>query len=577
MCGIFAYLGDAIDPTVVREHFEQIKYRGPDGTQWTHPNNAKNLTFGFHRLAINGLDEISSEPLNKDGLFLICNGEIYNAPQLIQAYNLPNKTTNDCEVILLMYQLYGPDRFVELLDQFDGVFSLVLYDSHNGRLFIANDPIGIRPLYWSSPNGDLKYAIQLAGVPETNYTSPYPSLRWEFAVASEPRALNWTGQAIHFFPPGHYFSVAFTPSILTNPGSSAPQMLVPISYQFMRFYHYSFPINLHQTREQIINSYRSLLSQAVRKRLLSDRPIGCLLSGGLDSSLVTALVAGEFKRAGKRPPSTFSIGLPGSPDVYWAQIVANHLGTDHHVILVDEAEFLGVIPEVIKGIQSYDITTVRASCGNWLLGKYIKKNTDCVVIFNGDVSEEIHASYLYCSRAPDPFSFHEDNLRLLREVHKYDVLRSARSMENHSLEPRSPFADKNLVRFVMSIDPNLKFFGKNGRIEKELMRASFPDLLPTDVLYRKKTAFSDGVSDQNRSWHDIIREFVDVQVSDEEFESQRTLYTVNPPPTKEAYYYRKIYEEILPNQGHLIPKYWMPRFVPDAQDPSARTLEGYAE
>jgi asparagine synthase (glutamine-hydrolysing) len=565
MCGIFAYISsNPISETQseqLKNEFDKIKYRGPDDTKWVLVY--KNLVLGFHRLAINGLGHENDDPLKLGKSLLICNGEIYNYKKLQATYNFKFNTQNDCEVILHMYELFR-DNVSELFRQLDGVFSFILIDTEFHKIYIANDPIGIRPLY--------------------NVVAPMSG----YAFASEPIALNWTQNQeiykhshfkrkretntsfdstskIEFFPPGHYLEIKYTTDYDDN-------LCLPDAVSSpIRYYHYQYPINNFYTIEQIFETYRMLLTQAVHKRLISDRKIGCLLSGGLDSSLITAITAREFLQQGKTL-DTFSIGLKGSPDLMYARKVSEFYNTNHHEVVVTESQFLECIPEVIRAIQSYDITTVRASCGNYLLGKYIKENTDCVVILNGDVSEEIHASYFYSRMAPNNHEFNKDNIRLLKEVHQYDVLRSARSMESTSLEARTPFADKHLVSFVMSIDPKLKRHNEKI-IEKCLIRESFVGYLPDEVLFREKTAFSDGVSQKRRSWHEIIRDFVEKQVSDEEFTTKSQLFFHNRPHTKEAYYYRKCFETVLPGQGHLVQEYWMPRFIDGVTDPSARVLE----
>jgi asparagine synthase (glutamine-hydrolysing) len=584
MCGIWALLatdGDKISETDAAElkpFFDRIQYRGPDDSKWLIVDKNRNLLWGFHRLAINGLGHSNDEPLRLDNLVLICNGEIYNYPKLQATHQFTLNTANDCEIILHMYRLYGADRFVEMVHQLDGVFSFQLYDGDTDSLYVANDPFGIRPLYWTVLDGPRVNDVFVAD------GQFHPITLSTVAWASEPKALTFVGQPVDFFPPGH---VCVVKNLNRVPDSARKVPAPAPELKLERYYNYRWTVNFWLDPVDIPKMYLGALTRAVNKRLLSDRPIGCLLSGGLDSSMVTALVVQESAKrnggAGKHKLQTFSIGLAGAPDLYYAQIVADYLGTQHHSVVVTEEEFLAAIPDVIKAIQSYDITTVRASCGNWLLGRYIKKNTDCIVIFNGDVSEEINASYLYSAAAPNPHAFHTDNIRLMREVHRYDIVRCARSMENNSLEPRTPFSDRFVVEFVMSIDPKLKMFGKStGSMEKELLRQAGKGLLPDEILNRRKTAFSDGVSEKTRSWYQIIGEHVDKLISDEEFANNRHKWDgeqqCSPsPPTKEAYYYRKLFEEILPNQGHLVKEYWMPRFVAGATDPSARTLAIHSE
>jgi len=566
MCGIFAYLGTQMNLTKLTTAFNALAHRGPDHHQCMKLRH--NLFFGFHRLSINGLTESSNQPLQLGSTYLMCNGEIYNHRALEMKYDFKVQSQSDCEVILHLYQKFGFQRTLELLD---GVFAIILYDEIIDTLFIGNDPIGIRPLYYGESN---EFMNDLESSNDT-------SLGLYFA--SEPKALAHC-EKVHFYPPGSWSKI----DLLQH----------QIDFQQYYFMKYTPMITLEtHTFEEICNTYRTLLSEAVSKRMMSDRPIATLLSGGLDSSLVSALIAQELKKTGaslketvqltpeletqqkllKGRLHTFSIGLPGSPDLYYAQKVSDHIGSIHHHVEVSEETFLQAIPEVIVAIQSWDITTVRASVGNYLIAKYIKENTDFTVIFNGDVSEEINASYYYSKFAPSAHDFSADNIKLLQEVHQYDVLRSARCVEAHSLESRTPFADKNLIQFVMSLDPVLKMFGQpdTQSIEKYVLRKAFENtgILPDEVLWRPKEAFSDGVSEKTRSWHQIIGEWIETQVSDDEFAQGHKIYAYHCPPTsKESYFYRKIFEEILPGKATMIQDYWMPRFLEGIKDPSARVL-----
>ena len=307
---------------------------------------------------------------------------------------------------------------------------------------------------------------------------------------------------------------------------------------------------------------------------MSDRPIGCLLSGGLDSSLISALVARNYE---PYKLNTFSIGMKGSTDLKYAKLAAEHIKTKHHNIELSVDEFLEAIEETIYVIESYDITTVRASVGNYLVGKYIKENTDCKVIYNGDGSEEIMGSYLWLGNIDNEIDFYKENYKLLTEIYYYDVLRSDRSISDNGLEPRVPFLDKTFVNYVMSIPPKYKMFN-DGKMEKQILRDAFnkTNLLPKEVLYRKKEAFSDGVSSTEKSWFQIIQEKLETSISDEQFKKEASQYTHNPPKTKEALYYRQIFEEHFKNHSNVIPHFWMPN--PkwcNVSDPSARVLKNY--
>ena len=305
-----------------------------------------------------------------------------------------------------------------------------------------------------------------------------------------------------------------------------------------------------------------MLIESVRKRLLSDRPLACLLSGGLDSSLIASIVCS----LSDKQIETFSIGLEGSPDLKYAKMVATHLNTKHHEIIVSEAEFLNAIPDVIRRIESYDTTTVRASVGNCLIGKYISENSEAKVIFNGDGADELMGGYLYFHKCDSALKFDNECRRLLENISSFDVLRSDRSISSWGLEPRTPFLDKSFVTFYLGLPLSLRF--KKGEIEKKLVRDAFDNtfspFLPNEVLFRQKEAFSDGVSAETRSWYTIIQEHLDKP----EFQG---LFTEKSELTKEQQYYKCIFDGLYPNKSSVIPYYWMPKWS-DTKDPSARTL-----
>ena len=523
MCGIFAYLGKRYQPKDLEKYYQTIKHRGPDNTKTLVVKS--DLFFVFHRLMINGLDAESDEPIQLDDLYLICNGEIYNSRKLIAEHDFQVKTHNDCECILHLYRRYGIEKTCQLLD---GVFAFVLYDSGKDKLYAARDPIGIRPMYCAKGLG--------AGAED------------EIAFASESKALLFA-DLVFQFPPGNYLEIG--------------QVFAPYYY-----YQYS-QLDLSWTEEMICNKMRKLLTQAVDKRMMSDRKICTLLSGGLDSTLITALVKKHFPDG---ELNTYSIGMEGSVDLYYAQIAADYLKTNHHQIVLTENEFLDAIEKTIYQIESYCTTSVRASVGNYLVSLYIKKqNNDDTVVFCGDMSDEIFASYRGFIQATSKEDFYKENLRMVKDVHYFDVLRSDKSISGSGLEARVPFADKAFIDFVMSIPPEFKMFN-DQRIEKYLLRKAFEDLLPEELIWRRKEAFSDGVSGHQRSWFEIIREFVDQQVSDEEYQQETDKYS--GVYDKESYYYRKIFEKYYPGRATMIPYYWRHPFCQNL-DPSARLLDCY--
>ena len=318
---------------------------------------------------------------------------------------------------------------------------------------------------------------------------------------------------------------------------------------------------------------RSVFTAAVKKRVENcERPVACLLSGGLDSSLVASIVSKLYPKR----LETYSIGLPGSEDLKYAKIVANFINSKHTEIVISEEEFFDTIPKVIEVIESYDTTTVRASVGNFLVAEYISKNSEAKVIFNGDGSDELMGGYLYFHAAPDDMSFDKECIRLLKNIHCFDVLRSDRCISANGLEPRTPFLDRGWMDFYLSIPKHIRNHCNLKSPEKILIRKAFDNgtYLPNEILYRRKEAFSDGVSSSSRSWYEIIQEKLELfdascNIEDDFLPKERDI-----PKTKEQLYYYYIFSQLYPRRNSIIPYYWMPQFV-EATDSSARTLDIY--
>jgi asparagine synthase (glutamine-hydrolysing) len=540
MCGIFAGYTPMVcflEMGILQSEFDKIQYRGPDLTKFALDKN-EHVALGFHRLAINGVGSTGDQPMTHPedpDLVLVCNGEIYNHKQLIKENGFKTKSDSDCEVILHMYKKHG---IRDTVKQLDGVFAFVIYDRKKDLMVAARDRFGVRPLF-------IGY--------ESTFNRSCPTF-----LSSEAKAISDLSEYVTPFPPG---TVWF---------SDEP-------YLFSAYYNCSYPVTVEGTEEEMCQNIRELLTKSVEKRMMSEREIGCLLSGGLDSSLISALVSKNMRANGKKL-KTFSIGMEGSPDLEYAKKVAEHIGSDHHVVQLTSQEFLDAIETVIYNIESYDTTTVRASVGNYLVSKYIRANTNCKVVFNGDGADEVCMGYVYNQNAPSDEDFFYENIRLLREIHYFDVLRSDRSISSNGLEPRTPFLDKDFVEYYMNIEPEFKRFGKNGKPEKYLLRKAFEGtgLLPDEVLWRHKCAFSDGVSSIENSWHKTLKEFVDSQLSDEEFEEIKKKTEHCRPILKESAFYRKIYESYYGEHVGLIPHFWMPRWT-DVVDPSARELSNYKE
>ena len=393
------------------------------------------------------------------------------------------------------------------------------------------------------------------------------------------------------FPPGTYskFSYKFKSYDIEN-DSLIERWWYP-DFHNKVFSSLNVGINLTLNKEDdIFTSIRQHLKTAVAKRVLNccDRPIACLLSGGLDSSLITALVNQHFP---KGQLETYSIGISGSEDLKYSKIVADFLGTKHTQIELTEEDFLTAIPETIEAIESYDTTSVRASVGNYLVSKYISQFSHAKIIFNGDGSDEVCGGYMYFHYAPDAIEFDAECRRLLNDIHFFDVLRSDRSISSNGLEARTPFLDKAFVLNYLSIPPHFRHHAGKKQCEKYLLRKAFEslNLLPKEILWRKKEAFSDGVSSQKKSWYEIIQEYVqteeiqkiikqDFPLQKEEMKysylSAKFEVTHNTPETDEQIYYRKLFQKKYTYHSNVIPYFWMPRFI-DAKDSSARTLEIY--
>lgn len=551
MCGIFSIINNNINMSLLQNEFNEGKHRGPEHSSISVVS--VNTIFGFHRLAINGLDDISNQPIHIKNVVLICNGEIYNYKELYKLMNIVPTTNSDCEVIIHLYLKYGIHQTLTMLD---GVFAFVLCDnniqadtSDINTMYIARDPYGVRPLY------KFKSIDVLGG-----------TFGDTFGVASEIKMLNnLTSNIVEHFEPGTFMK--FTLKSILNPKWNS-------TYQHVKYHIPSISTLLYNNNEVMIyQGIQYYLTNAVKKRYITTcRPIACLLSGGLDSSLITALVNEEHKThiSNEKRLETYSIGLPGSDDLLNARLVADYLGTNHTEILITEQDICNIIPEVIHNIESYDTTTIRASICNYLLGKYIKNNSEAKVIFNGDGSDEVCGGYLYMDYCPDPIEFDKETRRLLNDIHQYDVLRSDKCISSHGLEPRTPFLDKAFVDFYLSIPCELRF-NYHKKIEKYLLRKSFSNsqfcnssqqsLLPDKILWRKKEAFSDGVSKQNRSLFVIIQEFIALK------------YRSAPSVELEKKYYKEIFNVSYPNTN-ILSYLWLPRYTLST-DPSARTLKNY--
>ena len=568
MCGIFALLNNQTDIGLVKNEFIKGHERGPEFSKLD--TSYIKMVLGFHRLAINGLNEASNQPLVIDDIVLICNGEIYNYKQLYKYMNIEPTTGSDCEVIIHLYLKYGIEQTLNMLD---GVFAFILFDNRttaelDNKVYVARDPYGVRPLY---------YLKQITPI--------QPFYGYLYGFASELKCLeyfyniNHTEHMITHFEPGTYSIFNLSSKV----SSTWKPIKENISY-FIPSFPYSRIIDENDNSKNLQEIYANIsyyLQSAVDKRCLTtERPIACLLSGGLDSSLIAALVSNYYKRNDyKQPLETYSIGLKGSEDLKYARIVADYIGSKHIEVIVTEKEMFDAIPEVIAKIESYDTTSVRASIGNYLLGKYIAANSNAKVIFNGDGSDELLGGYLYMNKCPDDIEFDKEIRRLLKDIHLFDVLRSDKSISSHGLEPRTPFLDRSFTNYVLSIPPYFRNHKNVGNIEKFLLRMAFSkkfflnhddeQILPDEIIWRKKEAFSDGVSSHGRSLYVILQE----QITD-----VLNMHYGNFTPSidTEKYYYKMAFDGFFPNCANIVPYFWMPKYT-DAKDPSARTLTFYEQ
>lgn len=522
MCGIFGYFGTQSQPQTLLESFQNIQSRGPDFTTLEQVEEGRWL--GFHRLAIMDPTPAGNQPFHLEGATLVCNGEIYNHEALAEKYDLNLTSGSDCEVILHLYKQIGIEETVRVLD---GVFAFIIVDGDAS--YVARDPIGIRPLFLGTKES-------ADGVVDV-------------AVCSEMKGVHALVDDVAQFPPGHWACI--------------DSGVVSVH----EYYAYEYPEMTEDDETYLMALIREGLTAAVDKRMMSDRPIGCLVSGGVDSSLVAALVARHYDVGELH---TFTVGLKvGASDRGYARMVADHIGSTHHEILLTKEQALALLEETVRVCETWDTTTIRASSMQLAVSRYIAEHTDIKVVFNGDVIDEASGSYVYFKNAPSPEAYQDETVRLMKEIHLFDVLRTDRTVSGCGLEARLPFGDLDFLRMYMSIPARCR--QPREGVEKYLLRKAFDGYLPDAVLWRPKEAFSDGCSQPEDSWSTIIESFVEGLVSDEAFESAAFSHGI--PKTKEQYYYRSIFERHYPGRATVIPHYWMPRWCgEDVIDPSARVL-----
>ena len=523
MCSIMGYCSENADYTLFKKSFDRTLSRGPDDSRIV--DTGKGL-LGFHRLAIMGLQPEGMQPFRLGSSYMVCNGEIYGFEQIrkeLQTKGYSFQSGSDCEILLPLYQEYG----VEMFRMLDAEFALILYDGDSKSYIAARDPIGIRPLYYGyDPSGAIVFA-------------------------SEPKNLMGLCGKIMPFPPGHY-------------------------YKDGKFVCYRDITSVKEVcrddLDTVCAAIREKLIAGIQKRLVSDAKVGFLLSGGLDSSLVCAVA----QKCSDQPIRTFAIGMSEDAiDLKYAREVADYIGSQHTEVYMTPEEVLDSLETVIALLGTYDITTIRASMGMYLVCKAIHEQTDIRVLLTGEISDELFG-YKYTDFAPSAEEFQKEAVKRVRELHMYDVLRADRCISVNSLEARVPFGDLDFVEYVMGIDPELKRnkYGKG----KYLLRHAFEgDYLPHSILYREKAAFSDAVG---HSMVDYLKDYAERRYTDEEFEEKRLAYSHARPFTKESLLYREIFETYYPDQSGMIVDFWMPNKTwkgCDVNDPSARVLANYGD
>ena len=522
MCSIIGYCGPCTDRKLFQQAFDRTISRGPDDTKMI--DTGKGL-LGFHRLSIMGLTPSGMQPFELDGSYVVCNGEIYGFEKQREALKQKGYSfvsDSDCEILLPMYREYGTDMFAML----DAEFACIIYDGTTQQYIAARDPIGIRPLYFGyDKDGTMIFA-------------------------SEAKNLVGLAEKILPFPPGHYCKNG-------------------------EFVCYSDIVRVdavcHDDLETVCKNIHDKLVTGVEKRLVADAKVGFLLSGGLDSSLVCAIA----QKKSKAPIKTFAIGMSEDAiDLKYARQVADYIGSDHTEVIITKEDVLSSLEDVIHLLGTFDITTIRASMGMYLICKAIHEQTDIRVLLTGEISDELFG-YKYTDFAPNAAEFQKEAEKRIRELHMYDVLRADRCISVNSLEARVPFGDLDFVKYVMSVDPELKLnqYGKG----KYLLRHAFEGggYLPDEILWREKAAFSDAVG---HSMVDYLKEYAEGYYTEEAYKMRRLKYSHATPFTKESLLYREIFEKYYPDQGEMIVDFWMPNKSwegCDVNDPSAPVLSNY--
>ncbi len=525
MCTVLGIQSPWTTIEMARKAMEPTISRGPDQERFLQTSAG---ILGFQRLAIMGLDESGMQPFELNGNAVVCNGEIYGFRKLkeeLAGKGYQFHSESDCEILLPLFEEYGTGMFAKL----DAEYALILYDDSSRSFIAARDPMGIRPLFYGTlEDGSI-------------------------AFASEAKNLVSICKNVLPFPPGHYYQNG--------------QMICYCDLSKVE------KPAAEKDVESVCARIHDLLVDAIDKRMDSDAPVGFLLSGGLDSSLVCAVAASRQDK----PIETFAIGMEEDAiDLKYAREAAEYIGSNHHELYMSKKEVLDSLEEVIAELATYDITTIRASMGMYLICKKIREISDVRVLLTGEISDELFG-YKYTDFAPDAEAFQKESAKRIHELYMYDVLRADRCISTHSMEARVPFGDTEFVRYVMSIDPSLKMNTYNKG--KYLLRHAFEkdEILPRDILMREKAAFSDAVG---HSMADDLKALAERTYTDEEFEEKIQKYDHARPFTKESLLYREIFEKYYPGLSEMVVDFWMPNKEwqgCDVNDPSARYLSNYGD
>jgi asparagine synthase (glutamine-hydrolysing) len=612
MCGIFTLLNNSITftPAYVDEQFQKGKKRGPEYSKLSQVGIK--IMMGIHHLSTEGFNLESAQPIIDGDIVLICDGNIFNSRHLFNFTNMEPKTNSDCEIIIHLYKKYGIEHTLHLLD---GHFAFILLDnsvhSENFKMYVARDPYGVRPLYImnATPNNSNDEKHQIIGFASEvkvlydfykNLSTIPVEKKKRKTPLEEEKVIPKYG--IKQFPPGTYSSYYLSSKIFSCWTVDVDEY----RYHSTAFNSIMYHLSPQYYDTEVIMSLQCYTVQSVEKLCCStERQMACLLSGGLESSIIAGLV-NEYHVRHKLPQlETYSIGLEGCDDLKYAKKVAEHLNTKHTEIVLKEEDFLKAIPEVIQAIETYDVATVRASIPHYLLGKYISENSKAKIIFGGDGANELFGGYLYMYLAYESMEFDKEVRRLFKDCHNFNLLRAERCLGSHGLDIRLPFLDREFVQYYLSIPPQIRFHTRNEKCEKFFLRLAFSkryfknctggELLPEEVIWRTTEEFADGISGKDKLFCEVLQDYANfvfvkdnrISISSNPYDENMYTSIMNEDPmmkllsdhllpkNTEQYLYRKEFEKHYSGLGNLVPYYWMPKYANRITDPSARNLEIY--